>query len=56
MQTIASTVELSVDKTTEKENAHDGQRPFAKDDRLLDDSSPYFRVFYFSVHSEPQAK
>ena len=55
MQTIASTVELSVDKTTEKENAHDGQRPYAKDDRLLDDSSPYFRVFYFSVHSEPQA-
>ncbi len=54
MQTIASTVDLSVDKTIEEEKAHDGQCPYAKDDRLLDDSSPYFRIFYFSFHSEPQ--
>jgi len=54
MQTIASTVELGVDKTTEEEKAHDGQRPDAKDDRLPDYNSPYFRIFFFSFHSDPQ--
>ena len=52
MQAIASTVELSVDETTEEQKTHDGQRPCTKDDRLLDNSSPYFRMFYFSFHSE----
>ncbi len=52
MHTIASTVELSVDKTTEVEKAHDGQRAYAKEDRLLDDSLPYFRIFYSSCHLE----
>ena len=53
METIASTVELSVDKTTEEDKTNDGQRPCAKDDRLLDHSPAYFRVFYFLFHSEP---
>ena len=48
MQTIASTVKLSVDKTTEEEEAHDGQRPHTKDDRILDVNRPGFPGDSFS--------